>query len=386
MKNLLLVLFLFGCARSLLKKTDDALRETSPESVILEDELETNSLIKALEENITQLKKNKPLLNFGNRIISGEVYADSLVEFIAIIKSNDSSLEKERRIKEKFDLYEVYGRDDWSEVLVTAYYTPVIQGSRYKTPILSRPLYKKPDDLVKVDVKEFQRVFDDFHVFSEEEEISRFRGRITEEKKIVPYWSREQIDFQDVLKGKKLELAWVDPVEAFFLQIQGSGKVDLPGKSDLYVHYEDQNGHDYHPIGKELLGKISMEEMSMQRIKSYLREEASEEEFRKILSSDSSYVFFRAEKTPPITSFGTQVHENRTIATDVRFYSNGTLAFLKFDNKFIPSRFVIDQDTGGGLKGRGRVDLYVGEGQKAGEFAGGFKEKGKLYYLAPKRL
>ncbi len=383
MLRLLPIFFLlFQCARAPLQDINENMRALSSDLTLI-DELEEKGLVDALKDNIAHLETRNSYLVFGKRVISGKDYAKALKIFVGILQSDISAEDKSKKIKEYFDIYETYGRDSWGEVLVTAYYTPVIKGSKWRTKKYTQPLYQKPKDLVKIDVSAYQQVYKDFKVSTEGKELSRVRGRVTEDAKIVPYWNRESIDLENKLKGKSLEIAWVDPVEAFFLQIQGSGKVEIPKRGSVYVHYADQNGHEFYPIGKALLDKIPLAEMSMQRIKEHLRS-IPEKEAMDILSQDPSYVFFKAEKTRPVSALGVQVHDHRTIATDSRYYSNGTLSFIKFDNPEIKSRFVLDQDTGGGLKGRGRVDLYVGEGEQAGLLAGGFKENARLYYLVPK--
>jgi membrane-bound lytic murein transglycosylase A len=381
---ILLSLSLQFCARAPLEDIKENMRAANY-SVEFNESQEFKGLDSVIVKTIERMKEVDGSIQVGEKRISMKDYIEYLREVRKILKKTKDAKEFQTELMNISKVYEVYGRDDWSEVLVTAYYTPVIKGNRRRGKKYSRPLYKKPRDLVKLRVSAYKDIYEDFKIVSKEDEISKLRGRLTEDGYVVPYWKREDIDLKGELKGKKLEIAWVDPVEAFFMQIQGSGKVDLPGRRDIYVHYSDQNGHEFYPIGKELLDIIPLEEMSMQRIKEHLRSLPKDEQ-DKILAKDPSYVFFEAEKTRPITSFGTQVVDHRTIATDYRYYNNGLLGFLKFSDQSVPSRYVIDQDTGGGLKGRGRVDLYVGEGKDAADIAGGFKQPARLFYLVPKDL
>jgi len=387
----LLCLLSLSCGRAPLQREEMALRKTQ-EEVPFSDTQDVDQLIQAIEENILRVAKRKSPLPFGDRLIDKDIYIQGLKKFLNIIQLaqnratpstplNNALLSQ--LIHQSFDIYEIYGKDDWAEALVTGYYTPKIKGSKVETETYSMPFYKTPDDLVQVNLNHYRETFDDLIFQADDLDLNTLRGRLVGQS-IVPYYSREEINYQGKLAGKKLELAWVDPVEAFFLQIQGSGLVEFPGGESMYLHYDQQNGHRYHPIGKELLDIIPLEELSMQRIKQYLSG-LDKEQQKEILITNPSYVFFRANNELPKAYFQTTAVAHRTIATDNKFFPKGALAFMQFPgNDTLGSRFVLDQDTGGAIKGGYRVDLYLGEGERAAQLAGPLKSLVKLYYLAPK--
>jgi membrane-bound lytic murein transglycosylase A len=182
------------------------------------------------------------------------------------------------------------------------------------------------------------------------------------------------------------------------MQIQGSGRVVFPDKKELRLGYAGQNGYRYDPIGKFLTDKIPLEEMSMASLENYLRGLPADE-MQKILNQNASYVFFKKLDGKPVTFLGSEAVPGRTIATDKRYFPKGTLAYLEVDApvfdddknpkpaRFAPApRLVIDADTGGAIRGGGRVDLYWGEGESAARSAGVMKQKGRLWYLIPKGI
>jgi membrane-bound lytic murein transglycosylase A len=215
---------------------------------------------------------------------------------------------------------------------------------------------------------------------------------------LVPYYERSEIDVAKKLADKSSVLAWVDPVDAFFIQIQGSGVVEFSDGDSMRVGYDGQNGHSYMAIGKFLTHAIPMEQMSMQKIKTHLLS-LSPEERQKIMNKNPSYVFFRKLDSLALTYAGMEVQAGRTIATDLHLFPKGAMAFLDIEEPEFTSnaetvasqwirkpRLVFDQDTGGAIKGSGRVDLYFGQGDLAAQKAGVMKQKGKLFYLVPKKL
>ena len=346
------------------------------------------SFFNALKKHIAVMRTSSlvqdPMI-FGQKKIKKENYIFALE---SILTHEFDWLEW---VEKNFDFYEVYGRDDWSEVMVTGYYEPRVLGAKKKSLTFSQPLYMTPTDLVTVDLKKFGEKF------SLIPNLSPITGRI-ENQKIVPYYSRKEIDEDQKLVGKKLELVWVDPIDAFFIQIQGSGLVELSSGELVHVGYDAQNGHSYMAIGKFLTGAIPLENMSMQKIRAYLKTLSAKEQ-QQILNKNPSYVFFKKLETAALTYTGMEVQDGRTIATDKHFFPKGALAFLDVEIPVFNSsddseaqswqrqpRLVFDQDTGGAIRGGGRVDLYFGSGDEAAQQAGVMKHPGKLYYLVPKNL
>jgi len=221
------------------------------------------------------------------------------------------------------------------------------------------------------------------------------RGRLVK-RTVLPYFNREEIDSMGLIRNKSNELAYADPIDVFVLQIQGSGVVQFSDGSRLRIGYAAQNGYPYVPIGRFLLGKIPKESMSMQAIENELRSMPFYEA-QDLLNQNPSYVFFDVLDSDAVTSLGTPVRPGRTIATDRQYFPKGALAFLLFEKpvfaneaQMVPdswspaSRFVMDQDTGGAIRGPGRLDLYWGRGKVARQSAGVIKNRGQLYYLIPK--
>jgi membrane-bound lytic murein transglycosylase A len=271
-------------------------------------------------------------------------------------------------------------------VLFTGYYEPVLKGSPERSEQYRYPIYRKPDDSVVVQLGKFREKYRN----------ERLVGRI-ENGELVPYFTREEIDGAGVLENRGLEIAWfADPIDIFFLHIQGSGMICLPDGACFQVSYAQSNGRAYRSIGRLLIdsGKATRENLSMQGIKKYLREHP--EEAREILNHNESYVFFRRVEEGPVGSIGVALTGGRSIATDQTIFPRGALAFIKTRkpvigpggdiNSWVPfSRFVLNQDTGGAITGPGRVDLFCGRGREAEITAGHLKEEGELYFLVLKK-
>ena len=400
-KLLLVVLLLASCARAPLEDPLKAFRLT--EAPELSDSLSPASLKEALERDIAALKKGvniPPAYIFDGRTVSREDYLLAL----EALKPETENLDRFRDfVKAHFDFYEVYGNDDgWGVIFSTGYYDPLMQGSRHKTERFSRAIYRTPKDLVTIDLGAYAEKFPDIEPLQkikEEQKSAKpsWRGRyIAESRRVVPYYSREELESQKVFQGKHIELAWLDPIDAFFLEIQGSGIVDFGRGKRMRVGYDAQNGYPYEPIGKFLTDAIPIEEMSMQRIRQYMNG-LSPEAQDQIFFKNPSYVFFKKLEGKSLTYSGAEVTPGRTIATDRFLFPKGTLGFFDIEEPVFanaealdPSgwerkpRWVFDQDTGGAIRGGGRVDLYYGEGPEAERRAGVMKRSGRLWIAAPK--
>ncbi len=396
-----------SCDRDPATDAKQAMRKTGVPGN-LSDDLSLKELSEGINENVEILyNSDTTSLTFGPKEIKKDDYILSMYYLTEKINLGLSKKDFYTLVKENFDFYEVYGDEDWGDVFITSYFEPVLMGSKRKTEKFSQPLYAVPDDLVNFHLGKYARQFDRMspikdQVLDPKTNLSIVPGRIAPaynegtSKNIVPYYTREEIDSKGVLDGKRLELAWVDPVDAFFLQVQGSGTVRFNNGKELRLGYAAKNGHPYVGIGRLLYHKIPKEDMTMQALDKHLRS-LSEEDQQKILFQNPSYVFFREIEGRPVTHSGAEVVDGRTIATDKSFYPKGTLAFLEFPrptfsdefstrpNTWVDtSRFVLDQDTGGAIKGPARVDLFWGTGDDAAQHAGVLKNWGKLYYLVPK--
>ena len=264
--------------------------------------------------------------------------------------------------------------------LVTGYYEPELNGAQQPSARYRVPLHRPPADLVQVDLGDWRDTW----------RGERVAGRV-ENGRLRPYWRRADIA-KGVLDGKNAELLWVDDdVDAFFLEVQGSGRVRLEDGRLLRVGFAGQNGHRYVAIGRTLLdkGELKPGEVSMQSIRAWLA--ANPDKMREILDSNPSYVFFRIlEGEGPLGAQGVALTPGRSLAVDRSLLPLGAPVFVDLLHPDSPGgrlrRLVVAQDTGGAIKGPARGDLFWGPGAEAGEIAGRMKAEGALYLLLPRGL
>jgi membrane-bound lytic murein transglycosylase A len=281
--------------------------------------------------------------------------------------------------EKRFQPYQVNQQEGSQDGLVTGYYEPLLRGSRRSAPGYAYPLLAPPDDLLVVDLAE---------LYPELRSL-RLRGRL-QGNKIVPYYSRADIESGKApLRGR--EIAWVaDPVELFFLQVQGSGRIQLENGDMMRVGYADQNGHPYRSIGKWLVeqGELTLDKASMQGIKDW--GQRNPDKLPKLLQTNPSFVFFRElpdQGEGPIGSLGVPLTPERSIAVDARAIPLGAPVWLATTrpNTSLPmQRLVMAQDTGSAIKGNARADFFWGFGDSAGEKAGAMKQAGRMWLLLPK--
>ncbi len=262
--------------------------------------------------------------------------------------------------------------------LVTGYYEPILRGSWKKTKRFYVPLYKKPKDLISVNLGKFMP----------ELATKTIQGRI-ENQILVPYWTREQI-YNGMLVNKGLDLLWVDSlVDAFFLQIQGSGVVLLPSGERVRVGYAGKNGQPYFAIGRDLIksGVLSKERVSMETIKDWLAK--NPKKGLELMKKNKSFVFFRLLKgAGPLGAQGVELTPGRSVAVDRDFIPLGVPIWLDTTHPLKDEkplrRLVVAQDTGGAIRGPTRADFFWGAGYQAGKNAGFMKSFGTMHVLLPK--
>ena len=281
--------------------------------------------------------------------------------------------------KKYFNLYSATNMDGSDTGTITGYYQPILKGSKVKTSHYKVPLYTTPKDLITVDLSDVYP----------ELKSKRLRGKLAGNK-LIPYLSRSEIDGQgSPLAGN--EIVWVeDPVEAFFLEIQGSGIIQFDNGEAMQIGYADQNGYPFKAIGSTLVQKkeITMAEASMEGIKNWARKNITK--LREFLNMNASYVFFR--KLPndlpgPIGALGVSIEAERSVAIDPKFIPLGAPVFLSTTqpNTSEPlERLMVAQDTGGAIRGGVRADFYWGSGYEAGRKAGSMKQQGKIWTLLPR--
>lgn len=304
------------------------------------------------------------------------------LEPCSVARGVDGTNEKAVRMffESFFAAYRIANVDGSDSGLITGYYEPLLHGARKRGGPFQTPLYRAPNDLLTVDLAA---------VYPELKGM-RLRGRLVGNK-VVPYPSRAEMTRAD-LAGN--ELLWVDdPIEAFFLQIQGSGRVQLvDSKETVRVAYADQNGHPYKSIGRYLVdkGELTLDQASAQNIKAWFVSHPARQ--RELLDANPSYVFFREEKLVdagkgPNGALGVPLTPERSIAVDSRFIPLGAPVFLAttYPNSTTPlQHLVVGQDTGGAIRGAVRADLFWGFGANAGEKAGKMKQRGLMWLLLPK--
>lgn len=299
---------------------------------------------------------------------------DSVAELIAILPKLDNNPEY---LAERFDWLKVSPR-----TLLTGYYEPWLEAAHERGGRYQYPLYGVPDDLKMIRL-------DQFH--------PRWKGQslVYREGKdgIEPYYDREAIDGERALVGKGKEIAWAkDPVDIFFLQIQGSGRLVYPDGSVKHILYGGKNGHQYVSLGKLLInrGHIPREEMSMQRIKQFM--DKNPYTAQQLMFENPSYVFFRLSDEGPYGSISSILTPRVSVAVDRTMIPLGSVLALKtglldYENGGVEPFFslVLAQDTGGAIKGT-RMDLFCGSGEEAEFLAGHLQEDSEVFFLVSKRI
>ena len=255
----------------------------------------------------------------------------------------------------------------------TGYFEPEIAGSRTQAPGYDVPVYKRPADLIDVDLGQF----------SEDLKGKKIRGRVKGQS-FVPYADRTEIE-EGGLGGRGLEIGWAaDPVEFFFLQVQGSGRLKLPDGSVMRIGYDGQNGRDYTGIGRLMRdrGLLGPGQTSMQGIVAWLH--AHPEEGRAIMRENKSWIFFRElTGAGPLGALALPVTGRATVAADPAFVPLGAPVFLSMDRTDATGLWIA-QDTGGAIKGSNRFDTFWGAGDLARATAGGMSARGTAFVLLPK--
>ncbi len=259
------------------------------------------------------------------------------------------------------------------QAFATGYYEPEIQGSRTRDAVHQVPVYAKPDDLVEVDLG----------TFTDTLKGRLIRGRVSG-LSFIPYYDRGEID-DGAIAGRVPVIAWAaDPIELFFLQIQGSGRLRMADGSVMRIGYAGQNGRDYVGIGALMRdrGLVGPGQLSMQGIMAWLR--SNPEQGRAIMRENKSFVFFREITGPgPIGALGVPVTANVSVAADPAFVPLGAPIWLDLDRAEADGLWVA-HDTGGAIKGANRVDTFWGAGDEARRIAGGMSGRGTAFILVPR--
>ncbi len=256
--------------------------------------------------------------------------------------------------------------------LITGYYEPLLHGNLKRSARFRYPVYGVPEDLLVVDLGGLYPELKD----------KRLRGRL-DGRRVVPYPSRTEITTKKI---NAPVLAWVDdPVALFFLQVQGSGRIQFEDGETFYVGYADQNGHPYHAIGSTLVnrGALKVEDVNLDSIRAWLAANPAQAE--DVLNSNPSYVFFARREQPAVGALAVPLTPQRSVAVDPAFIPLGVPLWLDttLPDAALFRRLVFAQDTGGAIKGPVRADVFFGFGPEAERLAGNMKSPGWVFVLLP---
>jgi len=368
-----------------ITEANEALRTVS--DVVLRefvDDGDWTSLRTAIDRNRTWLarKGTDHALAFGPRTVPAGELDLALATLDRWLAEDMAPEVLATRLGELFEPMVNLG-DGRGDMLVTGYYEPLIAGSRKRTAEYDVPVYGPPPDLFRIALGDFR-----------DEWSGRTVTGLLSGRRLLPYPERREIRESGRLRGR--EIAWArDLVDLFFVEVQGSGALQLPDGSEIRIGYAGANGRQYRSIGKLLIdeGAIPRERMSMQALRSWLRDHP--EEIHRILDYNESQVFFRRLDGPPVGSLGIAVTPGRSVAADHSLLPAGALGFLLSE---VPGtgpsgetiaerplrRFVFNHDTGGAIRGADRADFFWGRGDEAAMRAGLMKQPGRLYFLVPR--
>lgn len=380
-----------GCSTTeTVFQPDDRLYQVDPDELFEGDDLHPYTLINAVNQSLVYLKRMDPAFTY--RYGEYEYTADEVIRSMRLLRLHILSSETYADLTEKLSRDFLWLKSPGNEegmVQFTGYFEPVYEGSLTPRAGYDVPVYRRPDDLAVLELGPFR---------------SNLRNKTIVYRKgeaeIQPYYTRQDIMEKGVLKKKDLEIAWMkDPVDLFFMQIQGSGVLSLPDGREMRLGYSGSNGRPYSSIGKLLIqeGRLTMEEMSMQAIRQYLKDHP--EELNRVLYHNQSYIFFslRGEEPGPLGNIQVPLTPNRSIATDYQLFPKGALGYMVAEGPDCDhvgdceeearkiTRFVLNQDTGGAIRGYDRADLFWGRGKTASASAGKMNHHGHLYILIARK-
>ena len=383
----LLALILAGCAwfqPTPQRETPALIRLSVKQYPDFSDDLFLDNLEYGIGKSLEYLRRvpAERSFTFGEDTYSALHLTRSLESMREFVQQRPDPAAVNEFITRHYRVYQSIGGPQSGQVLFTGYYEPHLKGSlrpdaRYRYPVYARPL-----DLMVIDLSPF----------SKELKGKRIVGRL-QGNTIVPYPDRQAIEADDDFFRQAPPIAWVDDrIDLFFLQIQGSGRIYLTNGDFIRVHYHGSNGRPYRSIGRLLIdqGKIPAEEMSMQRLRQYLIDHP--ETIDAVFNHNPSYVFFKTETSGPIGAIGVDLTPGRSVAVDRRVFPMAAPAFLqtqipvvdgngRIDRWMDFSAFALNQDTGGAIRGPGRVDVFWGNGPYAQIAAGHMQHRGSFYLL-----
>ena len=369
------------------QKAGATLELLTPEAtaaILWSDDLQFEGLAAAIEQSIRYYRRlpDSHSFQYGKLSYSAQEMIASMNYLLAILQTYQGEA-RLREIQKNFLFFE--SKNTQGNAFFTGYYEPTLQGQLTASGEFNTPLYATPQDLLKADLGTFNEKLKGQHL------IGKVEGN-----RFIPYDSRTEIAYRQSLKNRAKPLIYVkNDIELFFLQIQGSGLVQLPNGELKRLNYAAQNGHSYRSIGRLLIdeNKILQEKMSMQALKDYLYNHP--EEVRRILTHNPSYTFFREVDEGPLGYIEVPLTPGRSIAMDRTLIPKGGLAFIatktpQFEQDQLAGwesikRFVLVQDTGGAIRGAGRADIFFGHGKLAELKAGYMKQSGRIFLAVARK-
>lgn len=351
----------------------------SPNKIIIDN---PTTLANALQSSINYLRTRpkEASINTANRTLSSTQLVDGLEKVLLLTKNYSDSDSFNQSLQENFCFYQPKTKP----TLFTGYYRSQIAGSKNKTKAYRYPIYGQPQDLLTLNTS-------DFPILANIPGIPKqIRAKIAPNNYIKPYFSRAEIEQGQLANKKPNILAWVkDPIELFFMHIQGSGIITFKGGSSLELGYANSNGWPYRSIGNYLVqqDKIDLKNVSKQSIESYLRNHP--EQITDILNFNPSYVFFQAKQGGSFGNLNQALTPYRSVATDQSIFPPAALLWIEISGSQTYAglnQLVLNQDVGGAIKGPTRVDLFCGQGQQAEYIAGHLKNTGKVILILPKSI
>lgn len=342
------------------------------------DDLQLRQLADALERSLQFLQSVPAATTYavGGERVSAQRLINTARSFQELIRSASSFDQLNRQVREAYIVFWMNGdlAQQARRTIITGYYQPVFAGSLQRKPPYLYPLYAVPESLVVAGSGTAKKTLG-----------RRAAGQI------VPFWTRKEIERDRVLQGG--ELVWLrDIFDVYVLHVQGSGILRLPDGTVRGVHYAQNNGRAYRSIGKYLVdtGRMALADVTMDSIRQYLA--AHPEERDLILQQNDSFIFFDwSDPDTAVGSLGQKLTVGRSLAADPQWYPPGALAYLESRKPIIGKgqavqweplrRFATVQDSGSGITGTNRVDIFWGSGEQAGMEAGQMKEEGNLYLL-----
>ena len=341
-------------------------RAVNPLTLDITDDLlesDRQNLLQAIDHSIQYIRTPSAAKRYPVAGISQDLMERSLVRFRRLVQVSRTAKDLQQAVNREFDIYQSVGRDGNGSVQFTGYYEAVYKASRIRTEEFKYPLYRLPAD------------------------FAQWRS---------PHPTRAMLEGSKRLAG--LEIAWLsDRFQAFLVHVQGSARFELPDGNLLTVGYAGKTNQPYRSVGAELVrdGKMRLEDVTLQTLLEYFQK--NPQDLVMYLNRNPSFVFFRETNGKPATgSIGVPVSAERSIATDKKLFPSGGIALIRTEVPFenpttgqlelrSVQRFVLDQDTGGAIRGAGRVDIFMGTGDRAKQRAGLIKGDGELYYLVLKK-